>query len=61
MGQDHVDVGTVKAGSSGQSFRVTWYPISGEVYVNYASSTYVGKASSSRDACWKAEAWLRNK
>ena len=61
MGSDHQDIGSVKGGRSGSSFRVTWYPISGEVYVSYASSSYVGKASSPRDAMRKAEAWLYNK
>jgi hypothetical protein len=61
VGSDHQTIGTVKAGRRGTSYRVTWYPISGEVYVNYAGSTYVGKASSPADAMRKAEAWLHNK
>ena len=61
MASDHQDIGSVKGGRGGGSSRVTWYPISGEVYVNYAGSSYVGKASSPRDAMRKAEAWLYNK
>jgi hypothetical protein len=61
MPSDHQDIGTVTSGRSGSQYTVTWYPISGEIYVNYAGGSYVGKASSPRDAMRKAEAWLYNK
>jgi hypothetical protein len=61
MPSDHQTIGNVKGGKSGSLFRVTWYPISGEIYVSYANESYVGKASSPRDAMRKAEAWLYNK
>jgi hypothetical protein len=61
MATDHSKIGTVRGGRSGSSFTVTWYPISGEVYVSYAGGTYVGKASSPGDAMRKAEAWVYDK
>lgn len=61
VASDHQDLGTVRGGRSNSLYRVTWYPISGEVYVSYAGGTYVGKAHSAREAANKAEAWLRNK
>jgi len=61
MGNDHQTIGSVRSGRTNSLFHVTWYPISGEVYVSYAGSTYVGKASSPGDAMRKAEAWLYNK
>ena len=61
MGSDHETIGSVKGGRTGSLYTVTWYPISGEVYVSYAGGSYVGKASSPRAAMMKAEAWLYNK
>ena len=50
MASDHQTIGSVKGGKSNSSDAVTWYPISGEVYVSYAGGSYVGNASSPRDA-----------
>jgi hypothetical protein len=54
-------IGHVISGRSGKRFEVAWNKLSGEVYVDWAGWTYVGKATSSSDAMTKAEAWLYNK
>lgn len=53
-------IGRVKSGG-GKSFEVKWSSTSKEVYVSYAGWTYIGQASSAREAMEKAEAWLYNK
>jgi len=53
-------IGWVKSGK-GSSYEVKWSPITHEIYVSYAGWSYVGKASSPRQAMQKAEAWLYNK
>ena len=53
-------IGWVKSGS-GKSYEVKWDQSSKDVYVSYAGSTFVGKASSAREAMNKAEGYLYNK
>lgn len=53
MASDHQIIGSVKGGRSGSLYRVTWYPISGAIYVSYAGSSYVGKASFRETPCEK--------
>lgn len=53
-------LGWVKSGSN-KSYEVKWDPHSKEVYVSYAGWSYVGHASSAKEAMHKAEAWLFDK
>jgi len=53
-------IGRVKSGK-GKSYEVKWDSYSKDAYVAYAGWTSIGKASSARDAMYKAEAWLYNK
>ena len=53
-------IGSVKS-PKGKSYDVKWDHSSREVYVGYAGSTLIGKASSASEAMRKAEAWLYGK
>jgi hypothetical protein len=55
------DIGKVKGGKTGKHYPVYWDASSKEVYVGYAGRSYVGKASSAREAMHKAEAWVYDK
>ena len=54
-------IGRVKGGSTRKTFDVKWDSFTHEVYVGYAGSTFVGKASSAGEAMRKAEAWVYDK
>lgn len=53
-------IGTVKSGKTHKTHTVEWNEYSHEVYID-GGYTYVGKASSPREAMQKAEAFLYNK
>ena len=53
-------IGRVTSGS-GKSVEVKWTASSKEIYVHYSGWTYIGHASSAKEAMIKAEAWLYNK
>lgn len=53
-------IGNVRSGK-GQSIAVAWNDADDKVYVAWAGWTFVGKATSARDAMRKAEAWLYDK
>lgn len=53
-------IGHVKSGKNA-TYAVAWDQYTHEVYVDWATWTYVGKAYSAREAMTKAEAWLYNK
>lgn len=53
-------LGWVKS-SNGKSYEVKWDQYSKEVYISYAGWSYVGHASSAKEAIHKAEAWLHDK
>ncbi|MBN2834694.1 MAG: hypothetical protein JXR48_06975 [Candidatus Delongbacteria bacterium] len=54
-------IGSVKTGKTRRSIDVKWDQSGGEVYVQWAGWTKVGKASSAREAMNKAEAYLYDK
>lgn len=54
-------IGRVQSGKTRKSYEVKWDDASKEVYVSYAGWSYVGKASSARQAMHIAEAWLYDK
>ncbi len=53
-------IGRVKSGS-GKNYEVKWDQSSKDVYVSWGGWSYVGKATSAREAMNIAEAWLYNK
>ena len=53
-------LGSVKSGK-GSRYAVWWDKTTGEIYVEWAGRTYIGKADNAPDAMTKAEAWLYNK
>jgi hypothetical protein len=53
-------IGKVKSGKD-KSYDVKWDQQKKDVYVSWAGTTHVGKASSAAEAMNKAEAWLYNK
>lgn len=55
-----VVIGRVQSGKTRKSYEVKWDEVSKDVYVSYGGWSYVGKASSAREAMIKAEAWLYN-
>jgi hypothetical protein len=44
----------------GRDYKVTWHPISKEVYVYWGTDKYAGKAYDMRGALDSALSWLRN-
>jgi hypothetical protein len=44
----------------GDQYRVTWHPISGEVYVYWGTDRYAGKARSMQGALDQALSWLNS-
>jgi hypothetical protein len=53
-------IGRVRSGQ-GKNYEVKWDQASRDVYVSWAASSHVGKASSAGEAMTIAEAWLYNK
>jgi len=54
-------IGRVRGGKSGNSYEVKWNKGSGDVYVGYAGTTNIGRASSAGQAMDRAEAWVHDK
>ena len=56
-----IKIGSVKSGKTKRTFDVKWDSSNRDVYVGYAGTTHIGKASSAQEAMTKAEAWLYDK